>query len=103
MFVIVEIGEKQFLVKEGDILTVDGTFEGKTYQSTSILFSKSGDTIKIGQPLVEKASVNFDILEAGKREKDIVFKFKPKTGYKLTRGHRQPSTLLKVKKINYGE
>ena len=40
------------------------------------------------------------VLESGKREKDIVFKFKRKTGYKLTKGHRQNSTTIKITKIS---
>ena len=36
------------------------------------------------------------------KKKDIVFKFKRKTDFKLTRGHRQNSTLLRISKISVG-
>ena len=100
MFAIVEINDKQHLIEEGDILTIDGLIEGKNTTSTQVLMLQDETNIEFGQPFLKNVSVEFEIIETGKREKDIVFKFKRKTGYKLTKGHRQNSTLLKVKKIN---
>ena len=59
---------------------------------------QNGDDIQFGQPYISNSSVEAEVLETGKREKDIVFKFKRKTGYKLTRGHRQNSTVIKISK-----
>jgi large subunit ribosomal protein L21 len=101
MFAVVEINDKQHLVKEGDILTIDGIIEDKTATFNKVLFFTEGDTNLIGQPYVEGISVDASIIESGKREKDTIFKFKRKTGYKVTRGHRQNSTLIKVTKISY--
>ena len=103
MFAVVEINDKQHLVKEGDILTVDGIIEGEKLTIDKVLLFKNEKTTQIGGPYVDKASVEAEIIEVGKREKDIIFKFKPKTGYKLTRGHRQNTSLLRIKKIKSGE
>ena len=38
---------------------------------------KNDKTTQIGVPYVDKASVEAEIIEVGKREKDVIFKFKP--------------------------
>ncbi len=103
MFAVVEINDKQHMVKEGDVLTIDGIIDKKKITYSNILLLTDGEKTTIGQPYVEKAKVEADILETGKREKDIVFKFKRKTGYKLTRGHRQNSSVIKIKSIKTGD
>ena len=103
MFAVVEINDKQHMIKEGDVLTIDGNIDKKKITYSNILLITDGEKTSIGQPYVKDAKVEAEILETGKREKDIVFKFKRKTGYKLTRGHRQNSTVIKIKKINTGE
>ena len=100
MFAVVEINDKQHLVREGDVLTIDGTITDKTISFGNILLLQDKNKTSIGQPYVNKASVVASVLETGKREKDIVFKFKRKTGYKVTKGHRQNSTVIKITKIS---
>ncbi len=100
MFAVVEINDKQHLVREGDVLTIDGTITDKTISFDNILLVQDENNTTIGQPYVDKASVVASVLETGKREKDIVFKFKRKTGYKVTKGHRQNSTVIKITKIS---
>jgi large subunit ribosomal protein L21 len=103
MFAVVEIKDKQHLVKEGDILTIDGIVEGEKITIDKVLLFNNDKTTQIGVPYVDKVSVEAEIIETGKREKDIVFKFKRKTGYKVTRGHRQNTSLLRIKKIKSGD
>ena len=100
MFAVVEINDKQHLVQEGEIFTIDGIIDQEKATFDSVLMIQNDKNVNYGQPYVKGASVEAEIIEAGKREKDVVFKFKRKTGYKLTRGHRQNTTLLKVTKIN---
>ncbi len=102
MFAVIELNDKQFLVEEGDIFTVDGIISTPNIVIDKVLLIQDKKTIEVGEPYVEKASVQADVLETGKREKDVVFKFKRKTGYKLTRGHRQNTTVLKIKTIELG-
>jgi large subunit ribosomal protein L21 len=100
MFAVVEINDKQHLVQEGDVFTIDGIIEDEKASFTSILMIQNGSDIQYGEPYIDGVTVHADVLESGKREKDIVFKFKRKTGYKLTRGHRQKSTLLKITNVD---
>ncbi len=57
------------------------------------------ENTKIGQPLVEGAKVHARVLEHGKGDKKIVFKYSNKTRYKKKKGHRQPYTKVEILKI----
>lgn len=55
--------------------------------------------VNIGRPLVEGARVHARVLEYGRGEKKIVFKYHSKTRYKKKKGHRQPYTKVEILKI----
>jgi large subunit ribosomal protein L21 len=102
MFAVVEINDKQHLVQEGDVFVIDGLIDSETISFDGVLMVQNQSNITYGAPYVQNASVQANVVTAGKREKDIVFKFKRKTGYKVTRGHRQKSTLIRITSINDG-
>ena len=54
----------------------------------------------IGAPYVEGATVTAKILESGKDDKVIVFKYRRKKNYRKFRGHRQQYTLVQIEAIN---
>ena len=62
-----------------------------------------GDKLVVGKPTVEGARVIADVVEQGKRDKVIVFKYKAKVRYRNKRGHRQPYTRLAIKEIVVGQ
>ena len=101
MFAIIETGGKQYQVSEGTILDIE-KIEGNAQDSIvldDVRLLKNGKTTLIGKPKVDGAEVSATILNQGKDKKKIVFKFKPKTGYKRTAGHRQHCTTVRVDKI----
>ena len=55
--------------------------------------------VKIGQPVVEGAKVTAKVVEQGKGEKILVFKYKAKSNYRKRQGHRQPFTKVEISKI----
>ena len=101
MIAVVEINDKQHLVKVGDIFTIDVNIYSKKVTFKNILMIQNESDTHFGQPIVNDASIEAEVIESGNREKDIVFKFKRKTGYKLTKGHKQNSTLIKITDINF--
>ena len=103
MLAIVEINDKQHLVKEGDIFSIDGNLDSKKVTFKSVLLTVKDNKTEIGQPYVQNASVEAEVLESGKQEKELIFKFKRKTGYKVLKGHRQNSSILKINKITLSE
>ena len=101
MHAIIETGGKQYKVAEGDILFIEklNSEAGDEIKFDKVL-AVLGDTPKFGAPLVEGASVDASVVKNGKGKKIVIFKYKPKKGYRLRQGHRQPYTKVEIKKIN---
>jgi large subunit ribosomal protein L21 len=95
---VIKTGGKQYKVTEGQTLSVEKLEEvGKKIKLDTLLVA-DGDKIEIGQPsLGEK--VEAEILENGKDKKVTVVKYKNKTRYKRTIGHRQEFSAIKITKI----
>ncbi len=102
MYAIIETGGKQYRVEEGSTLVVEKLEVGKgeTVKLDKVLAVSKDGELSMGQPLVEGASVEATVVENGKADKIIVFKYKPKKDYRRKKGHRQPYTKLKVQSIN---
>lgn len=101
MFAIIETGSKQYKVEEGDILDVELLLESAPNQSH--VFDKvllvQDETVHIGTPYIDGASIQATILEEIKDDKIIIFKKKAKKQYKRTRGHRQIHHRVRIDKI----
>ena len=102
MYAVVETGGKQYRVQVGDEITVEklGIEADQEVVFDKVLVVGEGSDIKIGSPYVEGASVKGTVVENGKGEKIIVFKYKPKKDYRKKRGHRQPYTTVKIEAID---
>jgi large subunit ribosomal protein L21 len=101
MYAIIETGGKQYKVQEGDVLNIEkvNAQEGESMEVTQVLAVVDEEKVSLGKPLVEGAKVVLKVLEHGKADKIIVFKYKPKKNYRKTRGHRQPYTKVIVEAI----
>lgn len=102
MYAIIETGGKQYKVQEGDVIFVEklNAEEGSSITFDKVLAVSNEGKTTFGDPLVNSASVSAKVLGHGKRRKIIVFKFKPKKGYRRKQGHRQPYTRVQIEKIN---
>ena len=101
MHAIIETGGKQFKVSEGDTLFIEKlpVESGETVTFDKVLAVIDGDKITVGTPVVEGAKVDASVVKNGKGKKVIVFKYKPKKGYRRKQGHRQPYTKVTIGKI----
>lgn len=96
---VIKTGGKQYKVKVGDTVKVEKleAAKGATVKLDTLLIA-DGASLELGQPsLGEK--VEAEVLETAKGKKVTVVKYKSKTRYKKTVGHRQKFTALKVVSI----
>lgn len=98
---IIQLQGKQFNVSEGDIIVVDRLEDEskKKIDVTDVLLITDDKKTDVGTPIVKGAKVTLDVIEHGKGDKIRVFKYKSKSKYRKTIGHRQYQTTLKVVKI----
>ncbi len=111
MIAVIKTGGKQYLVQPGDKIKVEklDEKEGKEITFGEVLLLCSSEALakegarnkdmQIGAPLVKDAKVTAKVLNHGKGEKLIIFKYKPKKRYKRKIGHRQLFTEIEILKI----
>lgn len=97
---VITTGGKQYKVAEGEIVKVEKLVAEKGSKiNLETIFIADNDKFEIGQPsLGEK--VEAEVIDNGRHDKVTVVKYKNKTRYKRTIGHRQVFTALKVLKIS---
>ena len=101
MYAIVETGGKQYQVEEGryvDVELLDGEKDAKIVFD-KIVMIVNGKKSKVGQPYVSGASAEGKIVLHDKSKKVIVYKQRPKKGYRKKQGHRQGFARVMISKI----
>ena len=101
MYAIVETGGKQYQVEEGRYVDVELLGEEA---DAKVVFDKvvmivNGKKSKVGQPYVEKATVEGTVIKTDRAKKIIVYKQRPKKGYRRKYGHRQGFARVMINKI----
>ncbi len=103
MYAIIETGGKQYKVEKGSRLRVEKLpyDEGKDFEIPQVMLIKGeGDaSYKIGKPFVAGAKVMATVVKQLRGPKVIVFKKRPKKGYKKLNGHRQSQTEIEIKDL----
>ncbi len=74
---------------------------GQVVDFDKVLFLSEEDKPVIGQPYIEGASVKGEVTAHGRFDKITVFKFKKRTKYRKTTGHKQNYTEILVKAIKH--
>ena len=99
--VVLESGGKQYIVKVGSVISVEklSVEPGKKVTLDKILLHNKNGISNIGRPYLG-INVKAEVIAEEKDKKIRVFKFKKKTGFKKTQGHRQNYTTLKVLSID---
>lgn len=100
-FAIVKIGGTQYKVSVGDqfdVAKLEGKKGGKVVFDGVLLTSRKGK-VAIGTPEVKGAKVEAKILGEVKGKKIRVFKYKAKSRYRKTKGHRQKYTKIEITKV----
>ncbi|MBE7219571.1 MAG: 50S ribosomal protein L21 [Caulobacteraceae bacterium] len=99
MYAVIRTGGKQYRVQPGDVLVVEklDAEVGAAVTFGEVLMVGDGEgATTVGAPLVEGATVTATLIETRKGEKVKVFKKIRRQGYRRTKGHRQPESVLRV-------
>ncbi|MEW5795370.1 MAG: 50S ribosomal protein L21 [Candidatus Zixiibacteriota bacterium] len=101
MQAVFQLSGFQFSAQEGDTLRVprQKVEVGQAFEIDHVLLVKDKETALIGTPTVAGAHIEAELLANGRGDKVIVYKFKRRTKYRRTRGHRQDYSEIKIKKI----
>ena len=101
MYAIVETGGKQYQVEEGryvDIVVIGEEADSKVVFDKVVMIV-NGKKSKVGQPYVVKATVEGTVIKTDRAKKIIVYKQRPKKGYRRKYGHRQGFARVMINKI----
>ena len=99
MYAVIRAGGKQYRVAPGDVINVETTADDNGKVEFTDIVAVSGDN---GVEAGAGARVTASVVEQGRGDKLIVFKFKRKKQYKKTQGHRQAYTALRINEIAFG-
>ena len=100
-FAVIKIAGTQLKVYEGkeyEVNKLEGQ-KGDKIEITDVLLFSNGDDTKVGTPLVENSKVTLEITSQKKDKKVDVFKYKSKSRYRRSMGHRALISRVLVKKI----
>jgi large subunit ribosomal protein L21 len=104
MYAIIETGGEQLRVSAGDVVSVEkveGELNAEITIDKVLMINNDGNST-FGKPYVAGASVNAEIVFAGRSAKVSVMKHQSKKATKKVTGHRQHFSTLKITKINGG-
>lgn len=101
MFVVVQLGNSQFKVSEGDVIKANRLAyeEGKSIIVEKVLLYADGDTVKLGTPYLKDVEVKAQVLQQLRAPKVIAYKYRKRKDSARTHGHRQDLTAVKIEKI----
>lgn len=104
MYAVVKTGGKQYRVSTGDRLKVESlnVEAGDEVSLTDVLMVGSQETVTVGSPLLENASVNAKVLTHGRGDKVKIIKFRRRKHHRKQAGHRQNYTELEITSISAG-
>jgi len=101
MYAVVETGGKQYRVQKGDVLKVE-LLKGEVGDEIvidKVLMRGKDDSVEIGNPYIDGASVKAEILAFGRNDKILVFKFKSKKNVRKMHGHRQDYAEIRITEV----
>lgn len=98
---IVKTGGKQYKVAEGDLISVEKLEALKeSVVLSEVLLLGDSKGLVLGKPFIPNAKVNAKVVDNFRGKKIRVVKFKSKSRYTRTRGHRHIKTKILIEKIS---
>ena len=101
MYAVIKSGGKQYRVESGKQVRVESLAAdvGSAVAFEEVLLVGSGESVKIGAPLLSGAKVKGTVLAHGRGDKVKIFKLRRRKHYQKTQGHRQNYTEVRIDDI----
>ena len=101
MYAVIRTGSKQYRVAPGDVITVEKleAAEGTKVRFDDVVLYHDGKRVVSAPKELSKVEVSGNVISQGRTAKTIVFKYKPKKGYRRKKGHRQMLTRVRIEGI----
>ena len=97
---IISLSGRQFNIKEGLTFQVDAI---ENFDNLKVLAFSEGEGFEFGAPFLENVSVSITKIEDRLDNKLRVDRFRAKSRYRKSKGHRQPISIVKVDSIVKGK
>ncbi|HZN53823.1 MAG TPA: 50S ribosomal protein L21 [Candidatus Polarisedimenticolaceae bacterium] len=102
MYAVIRTGGKQHRVSVGDVVRVErlDAETGAAIIFDEVLSVGEGESLKVGAPTVSGAAVRGTVVEQGRGEKLLIFRYRRRQNASRRRGgHRQSYTAVKIDAI----
>ena len=101
MYAVFQISGFQYSATEGDTLRVplQSASAGDKLELNDVMVINKGEESIIGQPFINDAKIEAEVINHGKDDKVLIYKYKRRTKYRRTQGHRQDYSEIKINKI----
>lgn len=105
MYAVFQLSGFQYNAEVGAVIRVplQKLEAGSSFDLNEVLMIKDKDNVLIGNPILEGAKIEAEVIEHGKADKVVIHKHKRRTKYRRTQGHRQDFSDIKIKKIHTPE
>ncbi len=101
-YAVIRTGGKQYRVAPGMRLTIEKLEgnPGDTVEFSEVLLRGGGESVDLGTPLIDGASVKGVILRQDRGHRILVYKKKRRKNYRRRQGHRQWETTVEVTAVD---
>jgi len=102
MKAVIRDGSQQFLVEEGQRISIErrDLEQNSTYNFEVLSIIKDDGETVTGDPIVKDAKVEAEVLEQRKLKKLIHYVYRRRKGSAKKKGHRQQQTIVQISKIS---
>ena len=104
MYAVIKSGGKQYRVESGAQVRIESLVAdvGSTVAFEEVLLVGTGESVKVGVPLVSGAKVKATVMSHGRGDKVKIFKMRRRKHYQKNQGHRQNYTEVRIDDIVQG-
>jgi len=104
MYAVIETGGKQYRVSQDEVIKIEklNAEVGDRVEFDRVLVVGDGTNVKVGTPYLDSVKITGVVLEQGRSEKVVIFKYMAKKDFRKKRGHRQPFTLVQIDGLEAG-